>query len=103
IGILLVFAAGYFDFVAKHNIAFIWIAACLSISFAAYRVWARERRSLLAERARNAKPLVRGEIEELYPDRALDTLPEAKGRWDYYLTLKAHLYVANPIHTSVKF
>jgi len=68
LGIFFAFLAAYFAFVAGHNIALLWVLALLAFLFASYRVWAKERRALLAEQTKNANPDIHGEIKEVYFD-----------------------------------
>src|SRR5258706_8290680 len=88
IAIIFAFLAGYFDFVANRNIAFLWIAAVLAISVAAYRVWAKERGAVLAEQAKNAKPLIVGEIVEVITETRIS--PDQKP-YHYYFTVRLSL------------
>src|SRR5258708_18494248 len=87
LSIILAFLAAYFD-VAKRNIALLWIAAFLAISIAAYRVWARERRDLLLEQAKNAKPLIVGQIVEVITEK---TISQDQRPFDYYFTVNFSL------------
>src|SRR5688572_32917992 len=62
LGILCMFLAAYFAFIANHNIALLWILALLSFLFASYRVWAGAYRQYLQERERNELPELKGQI-----------------------------------------
>lgn len=49
LGMILVFLAAYYAFIAKHNVAFLWVLALASFLLAGYRVWLNEKRKLEAE------------------------------------------------------
>ena len=85
--IFFAFLAAYFD-VTKRNIALLWLAAFLSLAVAAYRVWAKERRYLLAEQAKNAKPQIVGKIIEVITEK---TISEDQRPYDYYFTVNFSL------------
>jgi len=58
-GVALAFLAAYYAFIAQHNIAVLWLLAFLSIAFASYRVWVKERRAYLEERKKPRSPKLR--------------------------------------------
>jgi len=105
IAVIFAFLAGYFDFVAKRNIAFLWIAAFLGISIAAYRVWAKERRALIGEQAKNAKAEISGQVKEVFFEKhhegglasALTQTSEGEIHYTlhYNYVFNVRIYVAN--------
>lgn len=114
LGVAFVFAAAYYAFVAQHNIAILWLLAVLSIAIAAYRVWVKERRAmleaqekLLIEQTKNAKPEIRGEIEEVHDKWVLPAYRDAEKvsdtSLDHFVTIKARIYNVRPVPTTLRF
>lgn len=87
LSLILAFLAAYFD-VAHQNIALLWIAAFVAISIAAYRVWAKERMAVLAEQAKNTKPLIVGTIIEVITE---ETISPDQRPFDYHFTVNFSL------------
>jgi hypothetical protein len=106
-GVALAFAAAYFAFVSQHNIAILWLLSVLSFAFAAYRVWVKERRALIAEQTKNAKPEIGGEIEEVHDKWVLPAYPKDEKITDtsleYFFTIKARIYNVRPVPTTLRF
>jgi hypothetical protein len=106
-GVALAFLAAYFAFVSQHNIAILWLLSVLCISFAAYRVWVKERRALIAEQTKNAKPEIGGEIEEVHDKWVLPAYRDAEKVSDtsleYFFTIKARIYNVRPVPTTLRF
>ena len=114
LGVAFVFAAAYYAFVAQHNRAILWLLAVLSIAIAAYRVWVKERRAvleaqerLLTEQSKNAKPEIRGKIEEVHDKWVLPAYPKdekiADTSLEYFFTIKARIYNVRPVPTTLRF
>jgi len=88
-GILLAFVAAFTQLVIKHPRASLWIISAVSLLFASYRVWAKERHALLAEQAKHAKPRIVGGISEVINESAIPN-PPVYG-FDHYFTLELWL------------
>jgi hypothetical protein len=94
--IILAFLAAYFEFIVKHGLAVLWVAAAACLLLTSYRIWSKERRELIAERVKNALPNITGRIKEVYFDRNWSTISFAisEHNYDEYV-FYVNTYIAN--------
>jgi hypothetical protein len=79
IGVILAFAAAYFEWVAKNGKTALWIAAAVAFFISGYRAWLRERRKLETEQNKNSRrDFVIEQLKELINDhKRLDIIVDA--------------------------
>jgi hypothetical protein len=69
IGVVLAFAAAYFEWVARNGKTALWVAAAVAFFIAGYRAWLQERRKLEAERNQNSRrDFVTDQLKDLIND-----------------------------------
>ena len=69
IGVVLAFAAAYFEWVAKNGKTALWVAAAIAFFIAGYRAWLQERRKLETERTKNSRcDFVTEQLKDLIND-----------------------------------
>ena len=71
-GIILSFLAAYFAFVARHNIASLWLLAVVSFVFAGYRVWVKEHKARETAEFSLDRPKLTGFFQEASSDYYYD-------------------------------
>jgi hypothetical protein len=109
VGLIFSFFAVYFAFVAQHNIAALWLAGLISFAVASYRIWAKERRLLLEERSKNAKPEIRVEVLEVYSHLAFplgqqdERIEKGELRAHRFFTIRARVFNIWAIPATLRF
>jgi hypothetical protein len=79
-----------------------FLAAALSFVYGAYHVWSVERKELMAERSRNQRPEIKGELLETHFREAMSQGGKHPYYLDYYITLKVHLVNIRQVSTTIK-
>jgi hypothetical protein len=79
-----------------------FLAATLCFVYGAYHVWSVEQKELNAERARNQRPEIKGELLEAHFRSAISQGAKHPNYLDYYVTLKLHLVNIRQVSTTIK-
>ena len=79
-----------------------FLAAALCFVYGAYHVWSVERKELNAERARNRRPEIKGELLDTHFRHAISEGEKHPHHLDYYVTLKVHLVNIRQVSTTIK-
>jgi hypothetical protein len=100
--LLLTFLSIIFAFQQGDAKWYFFLAATLCFVYGAYHVWSVEREELNAERARNQRPEVKGELLETHFRQAISQGGKHPNYLDYYITLKVHLVNIRQVSTTIK-
>jgi hypothetical protein len=97
-GVSLVFTLLGFVIQPERARGVFFLTALLAFIYGAYHVWSKERKALEArqaeldeEKSKNARPNLRVEIQEVYPEFTVSATGQHPYYIDYYFTVKVHL------------